>query len=47
MEPSLPAVGGTIIPVEGTLVVLQEVPTHKLIQGMHPLPSHIVSVPLI
>ena len=43
----LPAVGDTIVPVGGTLVVLQEVPTHQLIQAMHPVSSHIVSVPLI
>ena len=47
-QPSLlPAVGETIVPVGGTLVVLQEVPTHQLIQGIQPLSSHIVSVPLI
>ena len=34
-QPSLlPAVGGTIVPVGGTLVFLQEVSTHQLIQGM-------------
>ena len=47
-QPSLlPVVGDTIFPVGGTLVILQEVPTHQLIQGMHPLSSHIVSIPLI
>ena len=47
-QPSLlPAVGETIVPVGGTLVVLQEVPTHQLIQGMYPLSSHIVFLPLI
>ena len=47
-QPSLLlAIGDTIVSVAGTLVVLQEVPTYQLIQGMHPLPSHIVSVPLI
>ena len=28
-------------------MVLQEVPTHQLIQGKHTISSHIVSVPLI
>ena len=28
-------------------MVLQEVPTHQLIQGMHTISSHIVSIPLI
>ena len=43
----LPAVGDTIVLVGGTLVFWKEVPTHQLIQGMHELSSHIVSVNLI
>lgn len=43
----LPPIGGTIVSVGGTLVVLQEVITHQLIQGIQPLSSHIVLVPLI
>ena len=31
----LPVVGATIVPVGGTLVLCQEVPTYQLIQGMH------------
>ena len=47
-KPSLlPTVGDTIVPVGGTLVLWQEVPTNQLIQGMHELSSHIVSVDLI
>ena len=35
-KPSLlRAVGDTIVPVGGTIVVFQEVPTHQSIQGMH------------
>ena len=48
VHPSLlPAVGGTIVLVGGTLVALQEDPMHQLIQDMHSLSSHIVSIPLI
>ena len=37
-KPSLlPVVGGTIVPVGGTLVFCQEIPTYQLIQGMHKL----------
>ena len=43
----LPAVGDTIFWVGGTLVFWQEVSTHHLIQGMHPISYHIFSVPLI
>ena len=47
-QPSLlPAVGDTIVPVGGTLVFYQEVPTYQLIQGMHPQSSPIDSVDLI
>ena len=47
-QPSLlPIVEENIVPVGGTLVVLQEVPTHQLIQGKHTISSHIFSVPLI
>ena len=47
-QPSLlPAVGDTIDPVGGTLVFWKEVSTHQLIQGMHEILSHIVSVDLI
>ena len=41
------AVGDTIVPVGGTLVLYQEVPTYPLIQGMHTHSSPIVSVDLI
>ena len=46
-KPSLlPAIGGTIFLVGGTLVFSQEIPTYQLIQGMHKLSSHIVSRPM-
>ena len=48
VKPSLlPAIGDTIVPVEGTIVFWQDVPTHHLTQVMHTYSSHIVSVPLI
>ena len=48
MQPSLlPVVGKTFALEEETLVILKDVSKSHLIQGMHPLPSHIVSVPLI
>ena len=43
----LQAVGETIVLVGGILMVLQEVPTYHLIQGLQSFPSHIVSAPLI
>ena len=43
----LPVVGDTIVSVGGNIVVLQEVRRYFLIQGMHALPYHIVSLPLI
>ena len=43
----LPVFGDTIFPVGGTLKILQKVPTHQLIQGMHPLSFHIFFMPLI
>ena len=42
----LPAVGDTIVPVGGTLVFCQEVPTYQLIQGMHKISAHIVPRPI-
>ena len=38
-----PVVGEEIVPVGGTLVALQDVPKHQLIQGMQKFPPHIIS----
>ena len=37
------AVEDTIVPIGGTIVLFQEVPTYQLIQGMHKISAHIVS----
>lgn len=44
---SLLAVGETITPVGGTLVDVQDVPEIQLVQGLHILSYHIISVPHI